>query len=467
LGSFKFFLRVPKDLFQTFKEKNQSVFKVIFFSKIRLSRFMNPLLVFLGILIFSIVGSFLSASETAVVACSRIRLHQLAKKGSKRASQLLKLQERMGQLIGSILVANMFVLTFISSLATEFATQLFGLMGVVYATTLMSLFITIYVEVVPKMYVYQSPERIGLKIVPFLMILRSCLYPITAMVEKIASITLKLFGVSQVNGRYQDHDSGRDELMGAIELYKNGYTGLHERAMLQGILDLSCVTVSEIMVHRKNIFSVDALLPKKVICNKVSTSPFTRVPLWDKNSDNIKGVINGRKLARALYAVDGNWEDLDWDQLISEPWFVPAGTVLLEQLQAFRRQRRHQAFVVDEYGSLLGMVTLEDILEEIVGEILDEHNVDIPGIRISKEGNYLIRGDVTIRDLNRQYQWDLPMKNASTLGGLILENTHAMPKAGQEFFLYGLKIIIARCHANRINLLSVLPYPKKNEVPEK
>jgi Mg2+/Co2+ transporter CorB len=406
------------------------------------------------ILIIVLLGacaSVLSASETAVTASSRLRLHQLAKKGNKKAALLLKLQESMASLISTILLVSMCLLSAMTSLATELSTSYFGKIGVVLIPLVMGGITTIYVEVLPKIYVYRHPEKVGTALAPFLQFLKKILSPITAVVDKIAHSSLSLFGPQSASTQLS---STVEELRGAIDLHIGEGFVPHERAMLRSILDLSRVMVSEIMVHRKKIISVNIETPFAELCQKIFSAPVTRMPLWKGTPDNIVGIINTKSLAQELYK---NPQLSDLTHLAKAPWFIPETTVLFAQLQRFKEKHSHLAFVVDEYGALLGMVTLEDILEEIVGEILDEHDVALPGVRLTPDGDYLVHGWVTLRDLHREYDWIFPETQTSTIAGLILNETRTIPETGEILTLSGFEIKILRRNRNQITLVRMRP----------
>ncbi|BDB95891.1 HlyC/CorC family transporter [Candidatus Hydrogenosomobacter endosymbioticus] len=402
-------------------------------------------------------AAVLSASETAVTASSRLRLYQLAKKGHKRAMLLLSLQDNMSTLISSVLLANTWLIAGVTALATHVLVELTGEIGVVIASFFIALFITVYVEVLPKIYVYRNPEKVGIALASWLELLRNFLFPVTVVIDKIARFSLSTFGISI---KSQPLKSNLDELRGAIDLHVGDGAVVHERAMLNSILDLSHVSVEEIMIHRKNIVSFDIETPTEKLCNKILKSTYTRIPLWKGSPDNIVGVVNVKDLARALQ--NSKPADIDFASLASSPWFIPESTVLFAQLQLFREKHKHQAFVVDEYGALLGMISLEDILEEIVGEILDEHDIKISGVRVTSKGHYIVSGEVTLRDLKRQYNWDLECENAATIAGLILQKTREIPETGSIVKINGFEIKILRKQQNQIVLVKILP---KNENP--
>ena len=406
------------------------------------------LLVILGL---AIMAGILSASETAITAASHIKLHHLKKQGSARAELVLKLQSHMGQMIASILLANTWVITCMTALTTGTLTLLFGPLGAFYAAAFLSAFITIYLEVMPKIVVFAHAEQAAMVLAPGLSVLRRILSPMTTVVEHVARYSLHLCGLRL---QKEPVTSTLDELRGAIDLHVAGQAAVQERLMLRNILDLTRVPVSEVMIHRNNMTMIDLALPSEHIVAQVMKSPFTRIPVWRDNPDNVVGLLHSKALFRAMKHI-ALIQDIDFSTLLSAPWFIPETTTLLGQLQAFRERRAHFAFVVDEYGALLGMVTLEDILEEIVGDIVDEHDADIPGVKILENGHYHIRGTVTVRDLNRQYDWSLPDDKATTLAGLLLEILGTIPEEGQVFRCHGLEVKIAKRHQNQIQILDV------------
>jgi Mg2+/Co2+ transporter CorB len=272
----------------------------------------------------------------------------------------------------------------------------------------------------------------------------------------LARQTLALFGVRPENT--DNLYASLDELKGVIDLHQGpGQDVQHERAMLKGILDLGSVQVGEIMVHRKNVTMLNADDSLSTIVDQILSCPFTRLPLWRGNPDNIVGIINAKALLRAVRYHPGDLDGLDIMTIANKPWFVPESTDLLEQLHAFRRRREHFSLVVDEYGSLMGIVTLEDILEEIVGDIDDEHDITVRGVRPQKDGSYIVDGSVTIRDLNRQFEWDLPDETAATVAGLLLYEFRMIPEVGQVFVLDNFRFEVLRRQKNQISLVKIIP----------
>jgi Mg2+/Co2+ transporter CorB len=272
--------------------------------------------------------------------------------------------------------------------------------------------------------------------------------------QVVVQATLRLFG-AEPKAR-EGMGPSAEELRGAIDLHTGEKGSVkQERAMLRSILDLTEVEVGEIMTHRKNVAMIDADEPVEKVVTQVSASPYTRLPLWRGELDNIVGVIHAKALLRAVRGGESKLDDIDVVKLAVRPWFVPESTSLLDQLQAFRKRREHFALVVDEYGTLMGIVTLEDILEEIVGDIADEHDIPVPGVVRQPDGSYVVQGTVTIRDLNRRFEWGLPDEEAATVAGLILHEARRIPDVGQAFIFHGLRFEILRRHRHQITAIRI------------
>lgn len=419
------------------------------------------LLFFAATFILIFLAALCSASETAVLAASRVRLYHLAKKGNQKASIVLDLQAHIGGFVSTILLLNTWLNTAVTALATGVLTYFFGPIGALYAAISLSILITLFAEVLPKMYVYTRPDWVAMAFAPVFKPFLTLMTPLAKAINFIAQRLLNLLGIKSTDDT--SAVAAADELRGAIELHA-GSSGEaeYERAMLKSILDLTTVEVTEIMRHRKTMFMINIDLPNKKIVEQVLKAPYTRIPVWKDNPDNIVGVIHAKDLLRAVQIHDGDLKQLDIGKIASTPWFIPETTTLFSQLAAFRERREHFALVVDEYGDLQGMVTLEDILEEIVGEIVDEHDVEIPGVRITSDGTYVVDGTVTLRDLNRLFSWSLPDEHAATLAGLILHETREIPEVGQSFIIHGFRMDILRQHRHQITQVRVTPpHPEK------
>ena len=417
---------------------------------------MALLLVFGAIVLLLLLSAFFSGSETALTSVSRARLHHLERRGNRRARLVNRLIADRERLIGAILLGNNTVNIFASALATSVLIGLFGEAGVAYATIGMTLLVLIFAEVLPKTYALRNADRIALAVAPVMRLMVIVLSPVTLAVQAVVRLTLRLLGVKAAAG---DHAlSAEQELRGAIDLHaREGAMVKQERDMLGSILDLEDVEVSEIMVHRKGMTVINAdELPSRII-ERVIASPYTRIPLWRDDPDNIIGVLHSKDLLRLVHGHKGDIDELNLVTSALAPWFIPDSTTLLLQLQAFRRRRAHFALVVDEYGALMGMVTLEDILEEIVGDIADEHDVAFSGVRNNADGSYTARGTVTVRDLNREFEWTLPDEEASTIAGLVIHEAQRIPEVGQSFVFHGFKFEVLTRQSNQITSLRLTP----------
>ncbi len=407
-----------------------------------------------AILVLIILSGFFSGSETALTAASRARLHHLEQDCNARAGLVNRLIEKRERLIGAILLGNNAVNIFASALATSFLIRVFGEAGIAYATVAMTLLVLVFAEVMPKTYALRNADRLALAVAPVMRVIVFLLAPITSAVRVVVRFTLRLFGVDIAAG--ESMISPQEELRGTLDLHaREGTMVKHDRDMLGSILDLADVGVSEIMVHRSKLEMIDADDPHADIMDQVLNSPHTRFPLWRRDPDNIIGVLHAKDLLRA--ALLRGDSEFDIPGLASKPWFVPETRTLRSQLEAFRRRRVHVALVVDEYGTLMGMVTLEDILEEIVGEIDDEHDLKVSGVKPAPDGSYTVPGSATIRDLNREFEWGLPDEEATTIAGLVIHEAQQIPDAGQSFVFHEFRFEILSRRRNQIVSLRVVP----------
>lgn len=420
----------------------------------------TSILISLGaVFVLLFFSGFFSGSETALTATSRARMHTLARGGSKRAGIVSHLIASRERLIGAILLGNNLVNILASAIATSVFIQLLGDAGVVYATLVMTALVLIFAEVLPKTYAITNPDRMALFVAPAIRVVVFAFAPVTSAVQFIVRRTLRLIGANIDDGA--EVLSAHEELRGAIDLHhQEGGMETHDRHMLGGILDLRDLEVADVMVHRKNMQAISLDDEPQVIVEQVLASPFTRIPLWQDDADNIIGVLHAKDLLRALISHDGDPTGLDIQGLASKAWFVPETTALVEQLNAFRDRKSHFALVVDEYGSIMGLVTLEDIIEEIVGEISDEHDVDVKGLRPQPDGTCNVDGTLAVRDLNRALDWQLPEEEAITVAGLVIHEAQTIPEVGQVFSFYGYKFQVLRRHRNQITALKITP-PRK------
>ncbi len=409
-----------------------------------------------GILILLMMSAFFSGAETALTAASRARMHHLERQGNRNAALVRRLRDDKEVMIGTILLGNNLVNILSASLATSLLIRLVGDAGVAYATVAMTLIILIFSEVMPKTFAFNHADRAAIAVAPLLHPVVRILRPAVVAIQFFVRQGLRLLG-EEADTPYS-HAAQEEELRGAIELHRGDDREIRdERRMLRSVLDLGDVSVSEIMTHRRNMATVDGSLPAREIAEQVLSSPYTRVPVWLDDPDNIVGVIHAKALLRAVQAQGGDIDRVDVRALATPAWFIPDSTTLLDQLQAFRRRREHFALVVDEYGALMGLVTLEDILEEIVGDISDEHDLAVPGVRAQSDGSYIVAGTVTIRDLNREFEWNLPDEEAATVAGLLLREARQIPEPGQSFDFYGFRFEVLRRVRNQITSIRITP----------
>lgn len=422
--------------------------------------FIIEILVFSGIILFLIIlsGTF-SGSETALTATSPSRIHRLAKEGNKRAKVIEKLIDNTEILIGAILLGNNLVNILASALATAFFIRIFGEIGVVYATLVMTVVILVFADVLPKTYAISNPERVALKAAPFVKLVVMLFAPFMTLVQYIVRGSLKMFGIAIVG---QKLFSAHDEIRGAISFQAHeGGLIKYNKDMLDSILDLQDVQLEDVMVHRKNVEMINADDNCDDIFAQLVNSPHTRLPLWRQDPDNIIGVIHAKEVLRAIKANGGSAKNIDFTKIAHEPWFVPETTSLQEQLALFLAKNSHFALVVDEYGDFMGVTTLEDILEEIVGEIYDEHDTSSEEIEPLKNGSVIVRGDTAIRDLNRQFNWNLSDEHVTTIAGYVIDIAETIPLPGQRFTQTspapGFTFEVLKRRRNQITSILIIP----------
>jgi Mg2+/Co2+ transporter CorB len=409
-----------------------------------------------AVFVLLVMSAFFSGSETALTAASRARMNRLANEKNKRAALVLHLTENLERLIGTLLLGNSLVNILASALATSVFLTLFGDAGVLYATFTMTALVVIFAEVMPKTYAITNTDRFALAVAPLVRVVVWLFSPVTNAVQFIVRIVLRIFGidVSEIVHVLSPHE----EIRGAIDLHHSeGGVVKRDRDMLGGILDLQELDVSDIMVHRKNMTMVDASASNEVIVAEVLAAQHTRLPIWKDDPENIVGVLHSKDLLRAVAGAGWKPDAIKILDVASEPWFIPDTTTLQAQLNAFLRRKAHFALVVDEYGGLMGLITLEDILEEIVGDISDEHDIDRSRIRIQADGSVIVAGLVPIRDLNRALDWSLPDDEATTIAGLVIHEARAIPEVGQAFNFHGGKFEILRRQRNQLAVLRITP----------
>ncbi|MGJ4854215.1 HlyC/CorC family transporter [Labrys sp. KB_33_2] len=403
-----------------------------------------------------LAGFFFAGSETALTAASRARLHSLEKNGSQRAKIVNKLLDIREAMIGSLLVGTSIVNTAAAALTTGILLDIFGDVGIFYATIVISVLTIVFVEILPKTLAINYPERFSLAVAWPVRLVVVVFSPVTGLLGWLVRAILRLFGLEV--GRHPSLLSATDELRGTVDLlHKEGSVEKTDRDMFGGLLDLQELTVDDVMVHRTKMFSVDLDEGPAQIVQSVLAAPYTRIPVWKDSPENIIGVLHAKDLLRALDAAGNDPLKLDIEEIALPAWFVPDTTSLVDQLRSFRRRKQHFAFVVDEYGSVLGIVTLEDIIEEIVGDISDEHDLVVTGVRPQADGAVNVDGSVPIRDLNRAMDWNLPDEEATTIAGLVIHEARTIPEAGQTFTFHGYRFQVLRKQKNRIASLRITP----------
>ncbi|MSO65650.1 MAG: HlyC/CorC family transporter [Alphaproteobacteria bacterium] len=405
----------------------------------------------IAIVVLLILSAFLSASETAITAASRPRLRHLAQEGNRRATLAERLIDAREQFLGAVLLGNNLVNILASALATGALITLFGDAGVAYATIIMTIVVVLFGEVLPKTYALRHPTRTALAVAAPARALLYLLSPFVATLTAIVELILRGLGTNRVRVSLV---TPQEELRSTIQLQaEQGGIFKRERDMLHGVIDLAETTVEDVMIHRKNMVLIDADQPPAEIVARVIDIPHTRVPLWRRNPENIVGVLHVKDLLREVATKGGQLASIDIESICAKPWFVPETTSLVEQMTAFRSRQSHFALVVDEYGALMGLVTLQDILDEIVGPISDEYDVVHQGIRKQSDGSVVIEGAMTIRDLNRELGWDLPDDQVVTVAGLVLHESRSIPDVGQVFSFYDTRFEILRRQRNQVTLL--------------
>jgi magnesium and cobalt exporter, CNNM family len=418
------------------------------------------------VIVCLLVSAFFAASETALTGASRASMLRLSKQGNRDASIVSSLSAMRERMIGALLLGNNIANIGASALATGIFTIWFGEVGVLYATGIMTVLVVIFAEVLPKTIAINAPDRVALLVARPMKAMVVLLGPLLTVVESFVRLLMRLIGINV--GHNQQILSPFERLRGAVDLlHHEGKVEKQDRDMLGGLLDLRELQVSDVMVHRTEMVMINADLPPEDLVREVLASEYTRIPLWRDKPENIIGVLHAKDLLRAIRAADGDTSRIDVSTIMLPPWFVPEMRPVSEQLKAFRRRKTHFALVVDEYGEVEGMVTLEDILEEIVGDISDEQDVVVAGVRAQPDGSVVVDGSVPIRDLNRAMDWHLPDEEATTVAGLVIHEARSIPERGQSFTFHGFRFRVLRRERNRITALRIVPVAREAEVAEK
>lgn len=413
-------------------------------------------LIILAIVVLVALSAFFNGSETALTAASRARMHALEQEGhvgAKGVNRLLSTPEKM---IGAVLLGNTLVDVLASALASGVAVMLVGDVGVIYATVIMTLLIVIFAAVLPKTYALVSPDKVALFVAPIMRFVVIALSPATKLIELVVRWILKLTPSTRDDAA--NILAAHEEIRGTIDLQtRDGTVARHDAEMLGGVLDLRDLQVSDIMIHRTKMETLNADDSPQSIVDEILHSQYTRMPIWRDEPENIVGVLHTKDLLIALGRSAWNIGKLDIMSFATPPWFVPDTTAVKHQLNAFLKRKAQMALVVDEYGEVQGLISLEDILEEIVGQIADEHDTHEAQIRVQPDGSVNVDGTVAIRDLNRHMDWDLPDEEATTMAGLVIHEAQTIPEPGQVFTFHGFRFEILRKARNKIVALRVKP----------
>ena len=421
-------------------------------------------LILAAIVVLLALSAFFNLSETALTACSRARMHALDQEGDRQARLVNTLMTRPERVIGTVLLGNTLVDVLAAALASRLALKLVGDVGLVFATAIVTALIVIFSAVLPKTYALADPDKMALRVAPFMGFAIAALTPLTVTMQFIVRQLLRLTPSTRDDAA--NILATHEELRGTIELgTKEGAVAKGDAHMLGGVLDLSDLQVLDIMVHRTKMETVNADQSPQAIVAEVLRSQYTRVPIWKDEPENIVGVLHTKDLLVALGKAGWDVAKLDVMSFAAKPWFVPDTTSVKDQLNQFLKQKQQMALVVDEYGEVQGLITLEDILEEIVGQIADEHDTHEAAIRPQADGTVNVDGTVAIRDLNRHMDWNLPDEEATTIAGLVIHEAQAIPEPGQAFTFHGYRFEVLRKSRNKITALRVKPMVPQTTKP--
>jgi len=400
-----------------------------------------------NIFLLILLSAFFSSSETALTAVSEARIHELSLQGNKRARIIEQILLKKEKMISTILIGNNLVNIVVSVYATSFAISFFGEFDLIFVTILLTVFLVIFAEVIPKTYAFSNSDKLALNVAPVINFFIFVLTPATFITERFAKL---------VSGpAIKDEEAKTEELRGMIRLHAGDEIRGKERGkMMSSMLDMDDVTIEAVMTHRGAVTMIDIEEDLEIAFKIIGESPYTRIPIYSGTPDNIIGILHAKELFRTLRR--RNFKDVNaikLSELMIQPYFAPETTLLLDQLEVFKTRREHFAVVVDEYGDFRGIITLEDIIEEIVGEIDDETDIKVKGVKPQPDGSFIIDGSVTIRDLNRSLGWYLPDQNANTIAGLVLHESKTIPEPGQEFRFYDIRFRILQKKGNFISQL--------------
>lgn len=421
-----------------------------------------PLGALAGALVFLIIlSAFFSAAEIGLMTLNRYRLRSLADAGHRGARIARKLLDRPDRLLGVILLGNNFANIAASSIATWIALEWYGEKYIAIAAGLMTFIVLVFAEVAPKTLAALNPERVAIPAAYVLQPLLWLLYPLVWLINIIANLTLRLFRVSI---RKKPVAEVTAEELRTLVREANVLIPESHQDMLLAILDLEKVTVDDLMVPRGKIEGVNLDTDWDDIVKQITSSHYTRLPVYRGSLDNVTGMIHVRRVLNLIR--EGKLDAESLEQAIIEPYFIPSGTTLTTQLLNFRKVKRRIGMVVDEYGDIKGLVALDEILEEIVGDFTIQTVGKLENVHLQLDGSYLVRGNVNLRDLNRQLGWNLPTDESRTLNGLVVEYLENIPEPGTSLMVHGYLVEILRTRGTAIEIARVQPAPASEEKPE-
>lgn len=417
------------------------------------------LLIFL-IIALLLFGASMAAGETSITASAPGKLHKLRSDGNKRAITVLKIIKIKDSVISTLLIGNSLSNTLCTTIATSLFIDVLGDdLGTVVSSIVMSFVIIVFSEVVPKAIAVAKPEKIALLIAPGIVILLKLFKPLNILLAYIVKLFCFIFRIN-----LKQEVSAEDEVRGVIEHHMHeGNVIKDDRDMLGGILDIRNMVTADIMIHRSKIFAININTPIEKLLKTALSSNHTRIPIWEKAPDNIIGILHIKDLLRKIHGTNTEAKDINIRSLLKTPIFVPNNALIIQQFQVFKDGQCHLACVVDEYGDLQGIITMEDILEEVFGQIYDEHDHAHNKITKKSEDEYVIDGSVSIRDVNRELNWDLPETEATTIAGFVINEMKRIPNQGEFIIIDDLKIIVKKKIQNRIKSLSIFLQKNKDQ----
>ena len=411
----------------------------------------------IGLLAF---GALMAAGETSITASAPGKLHKLKSDGNKRATTVLKIIKIKDRVISTLLIGNSLANTLCTTIATSLFIDILGDdIGTVVASIVMSFVIIVFSEVVPKAIAVAKPEKIALFTAPAIVLLLQLFKPLNILLAYVVKIFCFVFRIN-----LKQEVSVEDEVRGLIEHHMHeGNVVKDDRDMLGGILDIRNMVTGDIMIHRSKVFAINIDTPNEKLLKTALASNHTRIPIWEKAPDNIIGILHIKDLVRKIHGAKINIKEINVRSLLKAPIFVPDNALLTQQLQLFKEGQSHLACVVDEYGDLQGIITMEDVIEEVFGQIYDEHDYTHNKITKNSENEYIIDGSLSIRDVNRELGWDLPEAEATTIAGFVINEMKKIPNQGEFITIDNLKIVVKKKTQNRIKTLSVFVYPEQDE----